>query len=253
MSSEILPIIASNATYALDGALPALEAGKLSARHMPIVWNAFRARGICEFLLSARADDLCLGLHKSAAAYLHFLTCIAAEDEKATSCSQPLFDAIACADWNMASAIANASRTTVNPACEHEEDFMYAWFIVQYVRGAPADELSHMLALMREIVVDMRSRLDVCMALLERQWHEFERVLVEMTASYEQIYVERLGRGLISEEQWAVESPLFVEGMALLRLAERAGFHRSEDYPLIPSLAMPDDFPAYRSDDWRQG
>lgn len=253
MSSHLLPIISANATYELGQALPFVRAGKLPAQHMHVVWDSFRRRAIADFLLECRVEALYLGLHKSAAAFAHHLTTVASDEQKETSKSQPLFDAIACADWATALAIAKASRATRNMALEYEEDFLYVWFVVQYLKEEPFDVLRAIVERLGEIVVDRQPQLDVCQALLARDAGGFGDALERMIDAHRARWADRLAAGLASDEEVAVEAPLFIEGMALLRLGERAGFPAISDYPLIPSLAMSDRIPAYAPDDWWQG
>ena len=73
-----------------------------------------------------------------------------------------------------------------------------------------------------------------------------------MIEAHEQSYKTKLERGLIPDEQWAVEAPLYVEGMALLRLAAKAGLPALPELRLIPSLVMDGAIPTYQPDDWRQ-
>lgn len=254
MLSNLLPIIQSNAEYDLVNAIPLVESKEMENAYMHIVWEAFRVRGICTFLMECDAVALYQDLHRSGEAFLYYLQYMAGKDEKVTSQSLPFFDVIACADWESATNICRYSRHTYNSNEEYKDDFLYVYFLMKYFfLEAGVSEAEDILEDFEQNLGDEPDpRFDLCTSLFERNAQDFEEALCSMIFAFKENYSTRFYDGLISEEEWVVKSSLYIEGLALLRLAERVNIVPKEpEYILIPSLVRLQEIPIYIPNDWR--
>src|SRR5262249_25072474 len=104
--------------------------GQASLDQVLTLCRSFRRRGIASFFLEAAVTSLNVDLYRSAGAFAKFLES-AEEDMKATSKSEPFFDAVAARDLETAGGIAQRSRQTWNEDEEYEEDFLYVLLLMQ--------------------------------------------------------------------------------------------------------------------------
>jgi hypothetical protein len=94
-------------------------------------------------------------------------------------------------------------------------------------------------------------RFDASQALLKKDAEAFEEALEALIDEHRDFHDTGLQEARIPEERWAVEGCLFIEGLALVRLAQAAGIPVAGGYPLIPSLVMPLYKLPYDPEAWR--
>ena len=252
MSSALLPIIESNAAFELDNALRNLAKKNMDYKFMYVVWSAYRNRGVCALLLGCDAKSLYTDLCKSACSYLYFLKKMVPKAERITSNSSPFFDAIACGDLPIAKEIAVASRSSHNPGEEYIDDFLYVYFLMKmfFLKGKHG-ELVNLLDQFEAVAADdTASRYELCKSFLEKDQQAFDDAFDSIIELYIESLNTKMEKGLISDEDWAVSAPLFIEGLALLRLAEKLGLRTQKDYTSIPEIARLTELPDYQSVDW---
>ncbi|MCY1074095.1 Imm49 family immunity protein [Archangium lansingense] len=252
MGSRFVPVILANADQEI-GELLADASHDAPGKVFQRLCRAYRVRGCAAFFISCRAAQLHADLQRSGAAHAAFLE-HAPEAEKATGRAAPFFDALACTDLATAERIAWRSSRALKPDLELPEDFHYVDLLMErfFRGGRKGGESEAILARFEEAVEGGAStRLDICRALLATDAAAFEEALAALVQEHRDHYATGLSKGRIPEEVWAIDGCLFVEGLALLRVAELAGLRVSTDYPLLPSLALPVPRIDFGPDTWR--
>jgi Immunity protein 49 len=205
--------------------------------------ECFKALACCHLLRNADPDKFQRDLVRAAFARRDFLLrCEAEKNEndhrRARSRSGGVFAALAAADVDLASEVSALSPKQWLRDGEYVDDFAYHIVLHHLLMGADQPTLEMAVAAYEE-ALDGRNdaRLNICVALVARDGATFEdafRALVAAQAA--QMDEERPGKEAIST--FEPQSLVFVEGLALLRLAERAGIATSTEYPpLCPAMA----------------
>lgn len=252
MSSLLLPVIEYNADYELARAVPFVQAGRLATAQVHNVWRAFRRRAICRLLLSCDVEGFHADLQRSATLYAHVLD-RAGPMGFATSEAAPYFDGLASGDLEVAHTVAVRSRGGWNEELEYEDDFLYTYVLMRMSGEAPPDVVDALLERLDDVVGDDESsQRDLCRALQHRSASLFEDALSRRITEHEAFYREGWTAGYIPEEEWATEGQLFIEGLALLVLAERRGIATDTDYLFVPSLARTQDLRPHNPDVWQR-
>lgn len=254
MTSMLLPIIEHNAGIDLAAAVPLVLQRRMPRDRMHIVWRSFQRRGICALLLNADADGFHADLQRSATFYAYYLQRIADLDEIATSEATPFFDALACNDGEAVRAIARHAGQSWNTAYEYEDDFLYMHVLMRLASGADPRKIDALLDRFAGVIAREESaRYDLCRSLRHRDREGFEDALSRLVAAHEVRYREGKEEGYLAEEEWATDGVLFLEGLALVSLAEQLGFSTEADYQFIPSLARRREPLSHDPDVWQAG
>ena len=252
MASPLLPVIESNAAYDVEQALPLVLQGRMPREYMGVLWKALRIRGICALFLDYDREAFHEDLQKSATFYLHYLKNIAEEADKITSESAPFFDAAACKDVEAAREISRYARATWNQGLEYEDDFLYVRFLMTRCFLDSDDEAQELLDALKIVLDGAPSpRFDVCQALMERDATAFDEALALLILEHEERYSTGRASGYVAEEEWATDGLLFVEGLALVAMAEILRLPVQDDYLFIPSVARAASERPHQPDAWR--
>ena len=172
-----------------------------------------------------------------------------ADDDEVTSRAAVFWDAIACGHWDAAAEIARHSRSTVNPAWEHEDDFLYVWFLMtRYFLddgSLEAEERQRALLARWSVVLEGRPdpRRDLCEALLHRDTRAFQAAFDATGDAREAELRRRLDDHTLPADDAAWSMPVWLEGLALLRLAERDGLQPDACSLGIPWACRPPAWP----------
>ncbi|HYO56132.1 Imm49 family immunity protein [Archangium sp.] len=156
-----------------------------------------------------------------------------------TSHIAPLCDAIASGAEALARDIAALSATTWLWRDEFEDDFHYGCLLGWLVSsdGASAPEAESLLdSLIRSSGDDAAPRVRLCRALLKREPRVFDEALRELLEARASSFRNKVGSLGARDAHFETERHVFVEGLALLRLAELRGISVEEEYPLLPGL-----------------
>lgn len=151
----------------------------------------------------------------------------------------PLFDALAANEVGLARDIAQQAPRRWVADEEFEDDFRYADFLHEHLLAgarAPSPREEQALAAFQQCSGNSGSpRLAVCEALSHRDQDAFD-------AALEDLLVERASEfrmaGLpLHPARFHTERHVFIEGLALLRLAEDRGLTTQPEYRMMPGLA----------------
>lgn len=238
-----------NARSLLSEGLRAFKSGKMRhANHVHGMGALYRQLGICRLLLDGLVEPLFIAQMQSASMYLHGLSWLS-EADKATSLAGCFWDAVAGGYWDAASDIAERSRMTPNLAQEHEDDFLYVAFLMRRyfldkTAGHPGDPLSPALASQRKMLRRWRAlldggyddRLNMCVALFEQDAEAFQSALMDTAEARDETLVKEQTKGNLPADDAAWLRPVWPEGAALLRFAEKEGLPVETHYPMIPEI-----------------
>jgi immunity protein 49 of polymorphic toxin system len=171
------------------------------------------------------------------------------------SWNTPLLAALAAGNFPQADAIAAASTTTWQHAevREYEDEFLWAVILQQLARlkPPPAATVQGLIARLEKVnKKEYGSRCAVARALLASDAKEFSKAFSAARLEYE-IRIEAEAKAFGTPvTSFAPHRFLWLEGLALLRLAERAGLALEEaDYRYCPPLARVPMTGRY-ADDW---
>lgn len=203
----------------------------------------FEALGICHLLLFGDAERFHRHLTFAAQTRRWFLRRSVAEKNVgdphlARSRWDSALCAMAAGDFALALEIGDLEPQVFTPSGEYEDDFCFFLSLDRLLRGAAAADVERILARFAEVVGDkVPARLDVCRALLERAPDAFESALVARIEEH-QAKIDEVREVFSDDATFDPRSRIFVEGLALLKVAERLGITpEARELPLCPSLA----------------
>ena len=204
------------------------------------------ALGICNLLIYADTDRFYENLVRSGHTRRYFLKKCRDEADStnwqlAISRWDSFLDVLATGNFALARDISTLSITQWMPGSEYEDDFCYRYFLHRFIMPPePIRDLQLNEALdrwRRWLGVQASPRAQCCEALFQRDSVRFASSFDELLSMRQaQIVVEKK-MPLAGDVGFVPRSEVFVEGLALLRLAERLGFELRDDYPMCPGIA----------------
>lgn len=253
MTSEFLPVIRENAILTLQEMLPRLLPGPADRGTVLFFCQCYRQAGIANFLTYGTTAELFSALHRSGRAFAAFLSA-ASDDVKLTSQAAPFFDAVASGDDQAAADIASRSRPTWNADAEYEDDFLYVRFLMMmFYLSAGQPELAAILQRYEQVLDgEPDLRWEICRALLADDTPALDTALLELSGEVSRQVQAKIQAGVVTDGFADTERYIWVEGLALIRLARSKGLVVAKDYPLAPSLAQIAVPAAYSADDWQR-
>lgn len=164
-----------------------------------------------------------------------------------------LIDSIASGDMELAQRIAWLSPRTWEAQREYEDDFCYAQILHRLVHGVQAASVYQPFIDRFEQVLNGQTsaRLDVVRTLVARSQIDFDKSFEALLQERQDEIAANIARYQFEEPQIIAERQVFIEGLALLRLAGIVGLTTQTEYLYCPSNArlpmrnpvpvMPDD------------
>lgn len=237
MSSAYLSSYIDNASFYLERFIPRARAHSLNWRQMQDMSTSYRQRAVCSVLLTGLPDQFHINMMQSAGAFLLFLEHFPNE-QKITSQAKPFFDALCGGYLDAARAIAKLSRDTWHEGYEYQEDFLYAWFLMQLVLGQQSTKDLELLVDRLDVTQAGAEPEKVAMsrALLARDSSSFNATLAAMLTKRRDTIEVMIERGSLKEEFWSWLRYFSGEGLALVRIAEHLGIATEQNYLHIPEL-----------------
>lgn len=252
MSTHFLSVFRHNASYELEKLLPLAISNTADLKYILRVCQQYRIRGICSLFIKAETVKFVKDLHKSGQTFLNYLQ-HSGEEDKITSKAAPFFDSIASGDLACAREIARNSRVTWHENEEFEDDFLYILFLMKhfFLQGTQS-ECEAILQRFEEILEgEPDAHLDICKAFTSSDAKEFHIAFDDLIEKHESRFKKLVDSEMILPEEFATEGKLFVEGLALLRLAETKGFALEDDYLFMPSTAREKIVVIFSDNDWK--
>jgi Immunity protein 49 len=223
-----------------DPEYPVDELGTLSLE----LSSKLRSLAIMTLLVKADTDRFYHNLIRSGMAretYLQRLKDEAIDNHhhRASGRYEPLLDAIAAGDLELARHIADLSPREWQQGHEYEDDYCYAQILHRLVQEIPPEQELPSLLERFEVYLDGQAsaRLDVCRALAERDQDAFNEAFRGLLDDQEARIATDKARGEMEDPEIVAQRQVFVEGLAILRLAELRGLMTQQEYRFCPSLA----------------
>jgi hypothetical protein len=245
LSSRYLEFARDNSAYLLRQVQEEIAAGQAEADAFFIAGVMHRQLGLCALLEDADVPAAARGLALAGQARLDLLQRIRkgmAVPAKIRCTSKDVFfpASLAAGDLDTAKQIASLSEPARLEEVEYEEDFAFARFL--HLRLiAPADQpaLEALLAKWEAALEgDPSGYLEACKALLPgadpADFQPAFLALIEHRQGELAAYAKGPGA---NQEMLVTEGKVFVEGLAVLRLAELSRIPTQPRYPLIPPLS----------------
>ena len=259
MTGSTLEYATKNYTGHLRKALENIAAGRLSAVHFFMTTLSYRIMGICALLRQSDRTAFAAMLSKAGNARAEFLRLVsqglnAPPKYVCASKNIGFSAALAAGDIDAARQIASLSPRSHFQDVEYEDDFLFFHFLHRIlVEPEDAEELNRLAARWAIVLEGGTSGyLDVCRALLPGNGGDFEDgfdSLIQSRRRQLEEYKETVG---FDEEMFAAEGKIYIEGLAVLRIAGMRGLSASGEYRLIPDIArVPQGTPLPSPEAWR--
>jgi hypothetical protein len=207
--------------------------------------DKFRALAIMQLLIEGSSDLFLHNLIRSGRARELYLQRLADEQvsdqhHQVSGRYQPLLSSIAAGDIARARRIDALSTPHFREGHEYEDDFCYAKLLACLLGDAPAED-ARSTALMEQFEVWLEGassvRLQLCRALLQRDQHAFDEWFEGLLQDHELGIEADRARSQHEDDHVRAERLVMIEGLAILRLAQRQGLTTADDYRYCPSLA----------------
>jgi hypothetical protein len=210
----------------------------------------YRALGACALLAEADIDAFFHNLIRSAQTRQYFLDRCRQENYSsdfymAASFNGPFFDAVAANQFRLAEEIARLSPQEWRERDEYEDDFAYTHFLHGLVMNQ-SEGLVLGPAILERLEKALEGapspRLAACQAILARDTEGFESAFADLLAAREAEIAAARSTSEAEEVVFEPEAGVFVEGLALLKLAGRLGLSPAPEHPMCPSIARRTDY-----------
>lgn len=203
--------------------------------------EAMRGHAILRLLIDADPDGFANDLVMSGQARRGWLRRCQREKYEdhflALSRSGSLVDCIAADAPTLAAEILRLSPASFRKGDEYEDDFWYQRFLGQLATGAPPAERQKSLDALGRAAEPDSARLAVATALAASDARAFPEAFAALLRDREAENAEE--EGLAQEDVTrSLETKVFVEGVAVLKLARKAGIPTEDEYPMCPELAL---------------
>ncbi|HKE46331.1 MAG TPA: Imm49 family immunity protein [Steroidobacteraceae bacterium] len=242
--SEYAEPLAYEVAFALLGANdPATPVGELGDVGLEL-GPKLRALAIIVLLTTGNSDAFFHGLIRSAMLRHRFLA--RAQQEGMTDHHhfvsgryEPLLDAIAASADALARSIAALAPSEMRPGHEYEDDYCYAQILKRLINDEPGQQ--EYLALLDRMGPAMDAerpaRLPVCRALALQDQSAFDESFEGLLSQRASEITADIEGGQVDEAPTVALRQVYVEGLALLKLAERRGLRTLAEYRYCPSSA----------------
>jgi len=246
-----MEIFRDDALYAIEEITKGLKGGNLSLRDREDLLHAlsdsYRVAGIAALLTEADVAEFQRCLAHSGQARLQVLALAPHQPPERFRCAShlgPFFDALASGTKGLALEIARQSPAQWAGDEEWEEDFRYARFLhaLLIAGNSPTSEVGAALAAFQRAddagAQRPSSRRKLAEALVTRHQESFDDALEELLQEHQQEAQERKERGpLLNPARHHTGKAIFIEGVALLGIAEACSLRTRREYPGIPGIA----------------
>lgn len=262
MSHDYVDVARHNMTLGLESSLEALSLpGEAVAEHFSVVSLCYRVLALCSLLHDADVEEFTTRLCKAGQARLAFLNMATDNhsfDRKflVASDSVGFSDALAAGDLETARAIARLSLDEYTNGLEYEEDFLFTRFLHLMAREPQDDDaLARILKRWSRLAEgDFDAKLETCHALWKREESQFETAFKAIIDERKQDFKEYRRQLDFEPQVGATTGQIYVDGLAILRLAELEGLSTRGAYAMIPALArVPLGASLPPQDSWRLG
>jgi len=150
----------------------------------------------------------------------------------------PLFDSIAAGDWDLSLTLMRAAPPAYRRGHEYEDDFCSSQLLRQLVEGVPDSAAWAALLHRAEAAFGdpAHPRLALFRAIGERDQAAFDKGF-EALLRARSASIDAASKGELAGAPVLAQRAVFIEGLAMLQLAQRFGLVTAPEYAMCPSLA----------------
>jgi len=237
---EIIDKIQENLSV-VAGGHPMLELGEIFEE----LASCFQALGSCNLLLYMDQDRFYGNLIYSGFTRRYFIKRSQIEENRsdehlAISRNESFFDVIAAGSFGLAREIVELSPKHWISDGEYEDDFAYYYFFHNYIQefeNSDKAKLNDILSQFEKSLEDDSSRrFNICKAFFNLEQECFQEEFNELITEREAAK-EREKPLLEYDITFEPRKNIFVEGLALLNIANKVGFETQKEYQYCPSIA----------------
>ena len=233
-----------DAMGALGGVMASFDAGASAEtllEQFEQVTLGFHTLAAASLLVDGNSEKFFLNLTRCAENGRRFLKVLRRRGLPLPRASRnvPLLAALACADFARAAELADLSRQDLDVAHqEYEHEFLWARALQLLTRAPPvAADVEPVLAALEPLAPDAADRIGAVRALLGGDADGFAQAMKAAARQYE-LETEKRARSFTTPvTTFAPHRFLWLEGLALLRLGERAGLVVEDELRYCPRLA----------------
>jgi len=241
---DIAEEIAYEAAFWLEGlttpSYPISELGDLSLS----LSTKFRTLAIAAILAKSDTDLFYHNLIRSGICrqiYLHRVTKddLQSDHHYCSGRLEPLLDAICGGDLTHARSITSLTPSEWYPEREYLEDFWYSRWIHYALSDHDSTRELEVLKSNLETPIDELTeiRIGVTESIAERDQQQFDGEFNQLLDHREQQIEKDIARGQFEDAEVVAQRLIYVEGLAILRIADHLGLETDLEYPFCPSLA----------------
>ncbi len=240
--------IKENLIFKVEQAEPILSgdySGDDLIRVMYELSNYCRMLGIAYLLGDADRDNYFKYLMLSAQNRKKMLTLQSEKKMKPNrfTCSSvimPLFDSlVGCEDLSLPKEIIDLSLNSWIEDEEYEEDYCYSMLIHSLVLN---ENETIQIELLNKYLTSLKNkesiRYSLCKAIIETESTCFYEHFLELIEEHENKYAEESKYLIVQPEKFDTERYIFIEGLAILRIAQCSGISTENEFKYCPSIAM---------------
>lgn len=202
----------------------------------------YRTAGIAELLLNLNVDEFHHMLIRSALTriyvYRKLTDAVKANDRFCKSSRAACFyDALAASRIDLAQQIAKLAPQQKS-IFEYEDDYDYVRFLFELVNNASSETLTSLLEQFQtDLQSDKSIRYLLCKALLEREQEDFDTYFDALLFSWTE-YLDAQKESMSRDEvAYAGSQHIFIEGLAILNIADSLGLKTQVGYEFCPKEA----------------
>jgi hypothetical protein len=241
---EYIDLLAYDAAFWMTGLYnpeyPVEDLGQLTLE----LSAKLRCLAICVLLAKTDSDTFHHNLIRSGIARIIYLRrCRNKGFERDHHCVsgryEAFLDVVAASEFSKAKEIADLTPPTFQHPREDEDDFCYAQILHRLSSGRALEaEFLPLLARFDESLASEPSvRLALCNALVFRDQGKFDEAFNGLLTERQLKIENRRKRGQVEDPGIVAERYVYIEGLAMLRLAESRGLKTEPEYLFCPSTA----------------
>ncbi len=211
----------------------------------------FRRMGISCLFIDDDTKTFFSYLNDSGNAFLYFINKISPQD-LVTSKFDAFFDALVCKNIQLAKKIASVHAASYNKDYEYQEDFFYFHFLMEFIQDKEESVLNNILKDYADILDgNPDNRFEICKAILEGDSDEFEEYLIALVQEWHMEQEKKYNKELVPPEVSETEGHIFLEGIALVRIAEKAGIRMENIFSYMPQDVIEFSPGIFVKDNWK--
>jgi hypothetical protein len=240
----LLRDLRDGAAETLEATLEAFAPGAPRERlieDVQAICRALHTTGVSMLLVEGKPQEYFLDLCRAAENWRRLLEHLRGRELEAPPASYlaPLYGAMAAGEWELARGVAVAVATRWQPGEEYEDDFDWAALIHRCVAGAGQAQLAPYVGSLRRSGQEAYGeRLEVLQAIWSGDREAFLAAFRAVLAVHGEDMEEAVQSFNTGKLDLAPYRFVWLEGLALLRLAEEAGLETSsERFLYCPPLA----------------